>query len=276
MDQDKIKAFIGRLGAIAIRRVQARLGVCIGCGGRSIICFYLDFSACLSYPRLDAKQKLSRNETTMTHPCTGVILAGGLNTRFNGKEKAFLEINGIRILDRILNTFKAVFSEIILVTNHPLQYLEWDVHMVSDLIQKRSALTGIHAGLYYCTYSHAFVSAGDTPFLEKALVEALVSDTAPSNDVIIPETSAGFEPLCAVYSKKRVPYIEKLLAEDRFKLQELFTGARVKKVPESRLRESDPTLRSFFNINTPQDLESARAFEKKVSCHGCNDACRSD
>ena len=51
------------------------------------------------------------------YPCTGVILAGGLNTRFSGKEKAFLKIDGMCILDRVLDTFKAVFHEIILVTN---------------------------------------------------------------------------------------------------------------------------------------------------------------
>lgn len=211
----------------------------------------------------------------MKNPCTGVILAGGLNTRFSGKEKAFLEIDGVRLLDRVLNTFKAVFNEIFLVTNHPLHYLGWDVHIVTDLFQKRSALTGIHAGLYYSTYSHAFVSASDTPFLKRALVEMLVGKIAPSIDVIIPETSAGLEPLCAVYSKRSVPYIEKLLAEDRFKIQQLFQGARIEKVPESCLRESDPTLHSFFNINTPQDFEKAMAFEKKeVSVHGCNGACR--
>lgn len=199
----------------------------------------------------------------MKYSCTGVILAGGLNTRFSGKQKAFIDIGGKCILDRILDTFKTVFNEIILVTNNPLQYLGWDVHIVTDLFQKRSALTGIHAGLYYSTYSHVFFSASDTPFLKKAIVETLVEKIAPAVDVIIPETSAGLEPLCAVYSKKRLPYIEKLLAEDRFKIQQMFQGARMKKVSESCLRESDPALLSFFNINTPQDLERAVEIDKK-------------
>ena len=199
----------------------------------------------------------------MKYPCTGVILAGGLNTRFSGKEKAFLDIEGKRILDRILETFTAVFNEIILVTNNPVQYLEWNVHIVTDLLHKRSALTGIHTGLYYATYSHIFVSASDTPFLKRPLIETIVEKIEPAIDVIIPETSAGLEPLCAVYSKKRLPVIEKLLAEDRFKIQQMFKGARIKKVSESCLRASDPTLLSFININTPQDLDGALEIEKK-------------
>ncbi len=213
----------------------------------------------------------------MNYPCTGVILAGGLNKRFSGKEKAFLEIAGKPILDRIMDTFNALFNEIILVTNHPVLYLGWNVHIVSDLFQKRSALTGIHAGLYYSTYAHVFVSASDTPFLKKALVEKLLEKIEPGIDVIIPETSAGLEPLCAVYAKKRLPVVEKLLAQDRFKIRQLFKGARMKKVSESCLREQDPTLLSFLNVNTPQDLDRAVALQKeKERCNGINDACEPD
>jgi len=37
----------------------------------------------------------------------------------------------------------------------------------------------------------------------------------------------------------------------------MFKDARIVKIPETRLRESDPDLVSFININTPQDLEKA-------------------
>jgi len=193
----------------------------------------------------------------MKYPCTGVILAGGLNTRFSGKEKALLEIAGTRILDRIFKTFKTLFNEIILVTNDPLKYLDWDAHIVTDIFPKRSALTGIHTGLYYSTYSHVFVSASDTPFLKKELIDTIVGEITPAVEIIIPETSAGLEPLCAVYSKKRIPLIENMLSRNIFKIQMIFKDARIVKIPETRLRESDPNLVSFININTPQDLEKA-------------------
>jgi molybdenum cofactor guanylyltransferase len=213
----------------------------------------------------------------MKYPCTGVILAGGLNTRFYGKEKALLEIAGARILDRIFDTFKTLFTEIILVTNDPLTYLGWDAHIVTDIFPKRSALTGIHAGLYYSTYSHVFVSASDTPFLQRALIETILGEIKPASEVIIPETSAGLEPLCAVYSKKRLPRIENLLSRDIFKIQMLFKDARMVKMPETRLRESDPDLMSFININTPRDLEKAsKILCIKESSHEDHKSHRSD
>ena len=197
----------------------------------------------------------------MTYPFTGVILTGGQNKRFSGRNKAFIKVGGLRILDRIFRIFSDLFEEVILVTNSPLLYLEWDVYIVTDLFPVRSALTGIHAGLFFSNYPHAFFSACDTPFLKKELIETIISCIEPKVDIVVPETSAGLEPLCAAYSKKRIPTIEKHLEQNKLKIQNIFKGARVRKIPESRLLKTDPNLSSFFNINTPEDLNRAREMD---------------
>ena len=99
----------------------------------------------------------------MTIPCTGVILSGGLSTRFNGNNKAFIRVHGKRIIDRLYEVFSDLFDEIILVTNQPLQFLEWDLTIVTDLFSVRSSLTGIHAGLFYMKNPFAFFSIEDEP-----------------------------------------------------------------------------------------------------------------
>ncbi|MBN1841976.1 MAG: hypothetical protein JW883_06805 [Deltaproteobacteria bacterium] len=40
-----------------------------------------------------------------------------------------------RILDRLFSTFQGIFQEVLLVTNDPLQYLSWDLLIVSDLFK---------------------------------------------------------------------------------------------------------------------------------------------
>ena len=198
----------------------------------------------------------------MMYPFTGVILAGGQSKRFAGRNKAVIKVGGLRILDRIFRVFNDLFEEVILVTNSPLLYLEWNAIIVSDLFPVRSALTGIHAGLFFASYPHAFFSACDTPFVKKELIESIISCIEPKLDIVVPETSAGLEPLCAAYSKKRIPVIEKHLEKNKLKIQNIFKGARIRKIPESRLLERDPNLSSFFNINTPLDLDRARELEK--------------
>ena len=193
----------------------------------------------------------------MPYSCSAVILSGGLNTRFSGKEKAWVEVSGQRILDRIYTALKLLFEEIIVVTNNPLGFAGWNLLIVTDLVNVRSSLTGIHAGLFYMTQPYGFFTACDAPFLNPDLIKLLLQEITPQADMVIPETSAGLEPLCAVYSKQCLKPAERHLAQNKLKIQLAFRKCRMKKVREQKLREVDPNLLSFFNVNTPEDLARA-------------------
>jgi molybdenum cofactor guanylyltransferase len=196
--------------------------------------------------------------------CSGVILAGGMSTRFNGRDKATIEINGKRILDHILAVYSDVFTEIILVTNTPQAYLDWNLLMVTDLFTVRSSLTGIHAGLFYASRPFVFVSACDAPFLKQELVYLLISQARPGADAVMPETAKGLEPLCAVYSKSCLNTVEAHIRQEKLKIQQVFHKSRINRIPEARLRKTDPDLISFININTPEDLMRVASLEKEL------------
>jgi len=191
------------------------------------------------------------------YPCSGIILSGGLNTRMGGKDKAFLSVGSQTIMDRLYNTFQGLFDEVLLVTNNPLQYLSWDLTIVTDLFPIRSPLTGIHAGLFHASAPHAFITACDTPFLKKELIRALLEELEPKWDVIIPVTEEGNQPLCAIYSKRCIKPIERQLKNEDPKILKFFPKVKVKEIPEAQLRPADPHLISFFNINTPEDFTAS-------------------
>lgn len=198
----------------------------------------------------------------MRQPCSGVILAGGLSTRYAGENKAFLRVGGRRIIDRLFAVYTKLFDEIILVTNSPRDFLEWDALIVTDIFPARSSLTGIHAGLFYARHPFAFFSACDTPFLKKEVVETVLDSLAPGIDLVIPHTSAGLEPLCAAYSQRCLKAAEEHILQNKFKIQMALSGKRVNKIPEDVLRQKDPELLSFFNVNSPEDLARAEQFVK--------------
>jgi len=208
---------------------------------------------------LKTKPEIPNTNSKMTFPCTGVILSGGLNMRFAGRDKAFLPVGEKRILDRLYEVFCRLFEDIILVTNTPLQFLDWNLTIVTDLFDRRSSLTGIHAGLFFMKTPFAFFSACDTPFLRKELVETLMNHIEKNVDIIMPETTAGMEPLCAIYSKRCLERAEQHLKQNKFKIQQALRKQRIKIVPENILRTADPELISFFNVNTPEDLVRAEA-----------------
>jgi molybdopterin-guanine dinucleotide biosynthesis protein A len=190
----------------------------------------------------------------MSGACSGVILAGGLSTRMDGKNKAFLEVGGASILERLCDTFKTFFQELLLVSNSPQEYLSWDLAIVTDLFPVRCSLTGIHSGLFHAPTSHAFVAACDMPFLKTEVIEILLRRVEPKWDVIIPVTGKGYEPLCAVYSKRCIKPIERQLKRGKVKIADFFSHVKVREVPEVELLQADPDLVSFFNVNRPEDL----------------------
>jgi molybdopterin-guanine dinucleotide biosynthesis protein A len=187
------------------------------------------------------------------YPYTGIILAGGMNRRMDGRNKALLPVGEHSIVGRLIELFQDLFQQVILVTNLPLEFVAWECTIVSDLLPVRSSLTGIHAGLYYTRFSHAFIAACDMPFLKREMVRLLVNNLEPKWDVIVPVTREGYQPLCAVYSKRCLNTIENQAAKGNMKISKLYSKMKVKEIAEESLREIDPELISFFNINTLED-----------------------
>ena len=191
---------------------------------------------------------------TNANPCTGVILAGGLNSRFGGQEKALIPLAGKAMIDHIIRAFDDLFEEILIVSNQPPNHADRDATVISDLLDVRSSLTGIHAALFYSHCEEAFICACDTPLIKTALIATLLDARQPGIDLVVPQTPSGIEPLCAVYAKRCLEPIENRLRRGDFRIRRFFDRVRVKHVSEKRLRRVDPDLLSFKNVNTPEDL----------------------
>ncbi len=205
----------------------------------------------------------------MDRCCSGVILAGGLSSRFEGLDKAFFDFGGRPLISRVSDLFCQMFAETMVVTSDPLRHLQWNACLFGDLFPLKSSLTGIHTGLFYAQTPWIFVAPCDTPFLRKAVVELVLSEIEQGAAAVMPQTPAGLEPLCAAYSKNILPVVEQHVKTEKFKIQRVFKKQKIKRIPSERIMEADPELESFFNINTAADLEAARArLDKKEGEQG--------
>ena len=86
---------------------------------------------------------------------------------------------------------------------------------------------------------------------------------SPSQDVVIPRIGGLPEPLHAIYSKQCLQPIERLLAAGGLKIIDFFPEVRVRYVEEQEIKLFDPQCLSFFNVNTPADLEKARSLARR-------------
>jgi len=191
----------------------------------------------------------------MKKDMTGIILAGGKNSRM-GINKAFLEIDGTRLIDNILAVYQKIFPEIIIVTNDPLSYTKFsDTVVVTDIYKEKGALGGIYTGLFYATYDYSFVAACEMPFLNEDFIIYL-TEQIDKFDIVVPQLSDGFQPLQAIYSRNCLSHIKKLLIADKLKIAGFYKEVRLLSIPEEKIKPFNKDGRLFLNVNTPEDLKA--------------------
>ena len=168
--------------------------------------------------------------------------------------KAFLRIEGERIVDRTKALFLQLFDEVIIVTNKPLDYIDSGIRTVADLIPGKGSMGGVYTGLFHASHPQSFIVACDMPFLKKEVILYMM-DQAAGYDVVVPVGSAGIEALHAIYSRQCMKTIERHIEKDHLKLISIYSKMKEKKMFEEELSRLDPDFLSFRNINTRAEYE---------------------
>lgn len=188
----------------------------------------------------------------MNHNLTGVILSGGKSTRMGGN-KAFIEIEGTPIIQRIQTLFERLFDEIIIVTDQKELFSNLNAKIYLDLIPNRGVLGGLYTGLFFSSFPFSFCVACDMPFLKESVIKYLIKNIEDS-DVIVPKTKDGLQPLHAIYSKNCLEPIKKIIELGKYKIVDFYPMVKVKIIDEHEFFSLDPMRESFINVNTPEEL----------------------
>jgi len=191
---------------------------------------------------------------------TGVILAGGKSRRM-GEDKRFLKVGEATLLERSIKAMAQVFAEVLIVIaqdSPPLEMTGCEVYR--DLIADCGSLGGLYTGLTRASRRRIFAVACDMPFLNPDMIRWFLA-RAPEADIVMAKLEAGLQPLHAVYGKRALPYLQQMAEERRLKIQSIAAepSLRVTIVYPSEWRTMDPMSRSFQNVNSPAELQAARA-----------------
>ena len=193
-------------------------------------------------------------------PVTAAVLAGGRSMRM-GVDKTLLPVDGETLLARVVEVVSEVCARTVIVTNRPEQIAEAglpaDTPVLIDEVANQGPLGGLVTALRETTDDWVLAVAADIPYLEPAVIRALW-DARDGARVVVPVTEAGIEPLLALYHKDCLPVARRVLASGRRRLVAIFSEVPVVELPLAALLAADPSMRSFLNVNTPDDLADVR------------------
>ncbi len=202
-----------------------------------------------------------------------IILSGGKNSRM-GKNKAFLTVDKRPIILRIIEQLGPLFKGITVVTNDPESYRQLlGVKVVTDILTQKGPLSGIHAGLVHSDFAANLVVACDMPFVNSGLASFLI-DASKGYDVTVPILDGKYQPLFAVYSKECIAPIEEQLNSGHYKITAFYPKVKLKDVDEPEWGQAVPVGKTFYNVNTPAELEEARLMVESDTAKGYVNAWR--
>lgn len=193
---------------------------------------------------------------------TAIILAGGRSQRM-GIDKQKLEIDGLRVIDFIIDTCRQEFSQVLVVTNKPYLYDD-RVQTIQDIYQGRGPMAGLHAGLKQASSSFSFLLACDMPYMNPSYLAYMRDQIQEGDQALVTETPPHIAPFHAFYSKDLIPAIEEFLDQGHGSLQKfLRKQGSIHYISEDKAREFSPSLTMFLNYNTMIEWKSFLKNEKE-------------
>lgn len=211
---------------------------------------------------------------------TGIVIGGGHSTRL-GTPKPMIQLGGKLVLARVADTLRHLCDELVFVARagqtdySPDTAIALRMHVVTDTAPYSGPLAAIHAGLKAAVTPLAFVIGADYPFLSRPLIQAMIAaattngetgdNPSPVLESVVARISGRLHPLHSVLVVADwVEVTERALAAGESSPSRLIGDAaardnpRISVITEDEVESFDPRLLSFFDIDTPEQLNVAR------------------
>ena len=181
-----------------------------------------------------------------------IILAGGKSSRM-GEDKALLNYNGQKFIEKIADELSFFEEKIIARGNNSilgeLEKASWKI--VADEYPEHGPIGGLHAALKNCKSDVMFVVTCDMPLITGEMAKKICGEMCGSFDVVIAVSNDGkYHPLCGVYRKELYQLMEEYILQDNNRVMAVLKNCRVKYV---NLNEEES--KQLANVNTRDEYK---------------------
>jgi len=190
-----------------------------------------------------------------------LINAGGASRRM-GQPKALLPApgSGEPLLCHIAARLLPLCSGLLVIANQP-EVIDAAAPLhprcLADAFPDTGPLGGLATGLA-AMEGWCICVACDLPFVQPAIFRFLINQCSDEWDAVVPVIGGHAEPLHALYHRRALPAVEAALHTGQRRMDSFLSQVRTLFVTEEKLRPYDPHLRSFVNVNTPEEWAVAQ------------------
>ena len=189
-----------------------------------------------------------------------VVLAGGKSKRF-GKDKSQVKLGNKILIDYILTEIIDLYKDILIVTNEPIKFLDSDKISITDDIKKGlGPLGGVLSAMKWVkdnkkNYKWISTFPIDTPFFKKDHLNEFYKEiNLNKSNLFFMKSKNTRHNIFGLWSLELFEELEIALNRGDRKVELWANKIGVKTIDFKNENNKDP----FFNINTKEDLETAK------------------
>lgn len=192
-----------------------------------------------------------------------VVQAGGQSRRM-GSNKALMVFQGQPLIERVVQRVAPISAETLLTANSAELFAFLNKRIEQDILPGLGALGGLYTALQGVQTPYAAVVACDMPFIRTdVLLRQFQLLVESGSDCVIPETERGLEPMHGVYRVSTCASLVKAaLKRGEMQMRSWYKDAHMLIIPLADLRQIDPKLESFINVNTLEEFHQAEQHQK--------------
>lgn len=186
---------------------------------------------------------------------TAAILAGGKSSRM-GFDKQLLMEDDRRILEKVIETLKEEFSDILIITAKPELYDGLGVRLQHDEYRDKGPLAGVHAALTHALSQYVYLLACDMPVVNLPFIRHMKEKLAETGShICVCRKNDRMEPFNTFYSRDLLPDVVHRLETGNSSLFRFIYGNPACVIEQEEAARFDKELAMFLNINTRTEYE---------------------
>lgn len=217
------------------------------------------------------KEPLGREGDRSLLDRSAIILAGGFSSRL-GQDKGLVQLANKPLINHVIDETKSLVDERLVVVSSKVQaekysnVLSGEAEILVDDGEVHGPLVGARAGFKRAQGEYSLLLPCDTPFVSRPVLQLLLELCIKRNAAVPRWPNCYIEPLQAAYcTKAALEAATNALLSGKLNLQTMVDRLqRVRYVSTLVLKQLDPQLRTFFNVNTTMELEKAELMLKRA------------
>jgi molybdopterin-guanine dinucleotide biosynthesis protein A len=171
-----------------------------------------------------------------------------------GRDKGMIKWRGKTLVENAIEILSALCDEIIISANNN-QYNSLGVHVIQDKWKNCGPMGGILSCLNQSGSDQNLIIPVDVPFIRPEIYHRLLEE-GTDYDIIVPlDHESWYQPLCSVFNLSIIEVMEEQVKHGNLGFTPLIRKVNACEVV-FRLDDKDYGKQTFYNINSPADLEA--------------------